>query len=59
MHNDGNNIFDKDNAFDFIMNKECEKRVRQKGDKGGCFGVVVLLLIPIASTVFFGLWGIL
>ena len=53
MHDNGNNIFDEDNALDYIMSEECEKNVRQqKNGKGGCLGIVVLLLIPVASVVF-------
>jgi hypothetical protein len=54
MHDDRNdNIFDKDDALDFIIYEEFEKRDRErKGGKGGCFGIVVLLLLPVASVMF-------
>lgn len=48
MHDDRNdNIFDKDDALDFIIYKEFEKRDRErKGGNGGCLSIVVLLLLP-------------
>lgn len=54
MHDDRNdNIFDKDDALDFIIYKEFEKRDQERnGNKHGCLGVVVLLLLPVASIVF-------
>ncbi len=53
MHDDGHdNIFDEDDALDFIIYEELEKQGReQKGGKGGCFGIVVLLLLPAASVM--------
>ncbi len=53
MYDDGNdNIFDKDDALDFIIYKKLEKQDRErKGGKGGCFGIVVLLLLPAASLM--------
>ncbi|MBU0662938.1 MAG: hypothetical protein KJ990_00180 [Proteobacteria bacterium] len=54
MNDDKNdNIFDKDDALDFIIYEELEKRDQErKGGKGGCFGIIVLLLLPVASIVF-------
>lgn len=41
------NIFDKDDALDYIMFEECEKDVRsQKGGRGGCLGSLILLFTP-------------
>lgn len=53
MHDDGNdNIFDKDDALDFIIYDDLEKQNRgQKGNKGGCLSIVVLLLLPVASVM--------
>ncbi|MDO9067087.1 MAG: hypothetical protein Q7W05_01365 [Deltaproteobacteria bacterium] len=53
MHDDKtDNIFDKDDALDFIIYKEFEKHDRQqKAGKGGCLGVIVLLLLPVASVM--------
>jgi hypothetical protein len=46
------NIFDKDDVLDFIIYKEIEKESQdQKGGNGGCFGIVVLLLLPVASMM--------
>lgn len=54
MHDDGHdNIFADDDALDFIIYEELEKHDRErKGGKSGCFGIVVLLLLPAASVMF-------
>lgn len=53
MHDDGHdNIFADDDALDFIIYEELEKRGQERKDgKGGCFGMVVLLLLPAVSIV--------
>lgn len=46
------NIFDKDDTLDFIIYDELEnKRQERKEGKSGCFGVVMLLLLPAVSIV--------
>ena len=54
MHDDRHdNIFSDDDALDFIIYKELEKQGQErKSGKGGCFGIVVLLLLPAASVMF-------
>ena len=53
MHDDKHdNIFADDDALDFIIYEEFEKHDRErKGGKGGCFGIVVLLLLPVVSVM--------
>jgi prephenate dehydrogenase len=53
MHDDSHdNIFADDDALDFIIYEELENQGRDRKDgKGGCFGIVVLLLIPVASVM--------
>ncbi|MBV5329344.1 MAG: hypothetical protein JZU65_17270 [Chlorobium sp.] len=53
MDDDRNdNLFDKDDALDFIIYKELEKHHQERnGGKGGCLGIVALLLLPVASMV--------
>lgn len=56
MHDDGHdNIFADDDALDFILYEEIEKQDQElkggKDGKGGCFGIVVLLLLPAASVM--------
>jgi len=47
-------IVDDDPALDFILYEEMTKNDRkQKGGRGGCFGIVVLLLLPVASMMLF------
>lgn len=47
------NIFDDDDALDFILYEELEKQGQERkgGGKGGCLGMVVLLLLPVASAM--------
>lgn len=51
---DPDNIFDDDNALDYIIYDECEKNVRnrQKGE-GGCLGLLLLLAAHIGLLVHF------
>ncbi|MBU3946321.1 MAG: hypothetical protein KKB91_07150 [Proteobacteria bacterium] len=53
MHDDRpDNTFADDDALDFIIYEELEKEGRErKGGKGGCFGIVMLLLLPVASVM--------
>jgi hypothetical protein len=54
MHDDrSDNIFDDDDTLDFIIYKELEKQGQERkgGGKGGCLGMVVLLLLPVASAM--------
>jgi hypothetical protein len=45
------NIFDNDDALDFIIYEDLEKQdqKRKGGGKGGCLSIVVLLLLPMTS----------
>ena len=53
MHDDRqNNIFADDDALDFIIYEELEKHDQERKDgKGGSFGIVLLLLLPVASVM--------
>lgn len=53
MNDDRNdNTFDKDDTLDFIIFKKLEEHNReQKGNRGGCLSIVVLLLLPAASVM--------
>ncbi|MBU0663403.1 MAG: hypothetical protein KJ990_02550 [Proteobacteria bacterium] len=53
MHEDRHdNIIADDDALDFILYEELEKQGRErKVGKGGCFGIVALLLLPAASAM--------
>lgn len=47
-------IVDDDPALDYILYEEMSKNDRkQKGARSGCFGVVALLLLPVASMMLF------
>jgi hypothetical protein len=47
-------IVDDDPALDYILYEEMTKNEQElKGGRSGCFGVVVLLLFPVAGMMFF------
>jgi len=54
MHNNKNeNIFDKDDALDFIIYEEFEQHDRKNdgNKKSGCLGGLILMLIPVGLLV--------
>ena len=46
-------IVDDDPALDYILYEEMSKNDRKKGDRSGCFGLVVLLFLPVSSMILF------
>lgn len=57
MSDHSNNIFDDDDALDFIIYKSLEKQNREqsgnnKRGQGGCLGFVFLLVIPVSLLMF-------
>ena len=46
MDNHDDNIFDEDDALDYIMYKEVEKEVNNPQAKTGCLGLLLVLTIP-------------
>lgn len=54
MENNDDNIFDPDNAFDYIMSEEVEKGDQQPQGKSGCLGAIAIVLIPIGALC----WGL-
>ncbi len=58
---DEDNLFDDDDALDYIIYKECEKDERQDmnnsgGGKGGCLGVAFFLLTPALTGLLAWRW---
>ena len=43
------NIFDDDDALDYILYEDCEKNTK-KSNGGGCLSSLVVLLIPLAGV---------
>ena len=41
------NIFDEDDALDYIMYEEVEKEVNDPQSRSGCLGVLLILVIPV------------
>lgn len=49
----GDNIFDDDDALDYILYEECEKESNSNGKGGGCFSVILLVMLPPLSSIPF------
>jgi hypothetical protein len=45
------NLFDEDDALDYILYEECENESQNPNRKSGCAGVLVLLAVPSAVVV--------
>ena len=45
------NIFDGDDALDYILCEDVEKASDQSEKKGGCLGLILLLIIPASLLV--------
>jgi hypothetical protein len=41
------NIFDEDDALDYIMYAEVEKVVNDPQSRSGCLGMLLVLIIPV------------
>ncbi len=41
------NIFDKDDALDYILYEEVEKEVNDPQSRSGCLGMLLVLVIPL------------
>lgn len=44
---DDDNIFDKDDALDFIIYKEVNKESDEDNGNSGCLGILIILLAPL------------
>ncbi len=45
------NIFDDDDALDYIMSEEVEEGSKEPQSRSGCLGVLLLVIVPV---VLFG-----
>lgn len=43
---DSDNIFDEDDALDYIMQQEVEQESIAEQGKGGCLGLILLVVLP-------------
>lgn len=41
------NIFDEDDALDYIIYEEAEKEVNNPYSRSGCLGMLLVLVIPV------------
>jgi len=48
MDDENENLFDDDDALDYILYEECEKTDKKNGGSG-CLGVLGVLLLPVAA----------
>ena len=52
--NDGDGLIDDDPALDFILYEEMTQNDRrQKEGRGGCFGVLLLIVLPGMGLLIF------
>ncbi len=47
MDDHDDNIFDEDDALDYIMYEEVEKEVNDPQSRSGCLGMLLVLVIPL------------
>ncbi len=47
MKDDDDNLFDEDDALDYIIYEEAEKEVNDPHNRSGCLGVGLVLVIPV------------
>lgn len=46
------NLFDEDDALDYVLYEECEKEVKKNGGNSGCLGMLVFMLItPVTGLL--------
>lgn len=45
---DDDNLFDDDDALDYIIYEEARKETSKRGK--GCFGMIVLLILPLIGV---------
>jgi hypothetical protein len=51
-HDGRRGLIDDDEVLDFILYKKITKNDRkQSGGNGGCLGIIILLLLPVASVI--------
>lgn len=49
---DDDNIFDEDEALDYIMYEDVEKEVgRNNADRSGCLGTIALFFCPVTYAL--------
>jgi|AVFP01.1.fsa_nt_gi hypothetical protein len=48
------NLFDDDDALDYILYEECEKEQSNTPEPKGCLSTIALVLLPIAGLLYFG-----
>lgn len=50
------NIFDEDDALDYIMSEEVEKEVTRPEGRSGCLGMILLLVVPVVLAGLLADW---
>jgi len=54
MNDHDDNIFDEDDALDYIMSEEVEKDSRQQQSRTGCLGLLAVIALP-TYLLYFGI----
>lgn len=47
------NIFDEDDALDYIIYEDCKKEDQKPEGKSGCLGLVLLIIAPACSMMLY------
>ncbi len=51
MEDYDDNIFDEDDALDYILYQEAEEEEKQPKATTGCFGLLLVLIIPVGMIL--------
>ena len=49
---DDDNIFDEDDALDYVMYEEAEKDSKQPVNQSGCLGLLLLTIFPSVLIIY-------
>ncbi len=47
MEDYDDNVFEEDDALDYVIYEEVEKEVNDPHSRSGCLGVVLVLVLPV------------
>ncbi|MDD4274086.1 MAG: hypothetical protein PHG14_10215 [Desulfobacter postgatei] len=52
---DDENLFDEDDALDFVLYEEAEKELKDPKSSGGCLSVLIFFLVIPTGFLYFGI----
>ncbi len=53
MEDHDDNIFDQDDALDYVLYEDSEKDFHRPQRRAGCLSVLAMLIIPVAAILNF------